>query len=238
MSNPTDAGHGGGGLGAGLTIGVTGHRATRLGRAAPQLTAAVAAVLGAIERLAPDAPLRLVSALADGGDTIASICAVARGWILGAVLPFAREVYAQDFAEPEGRDAYRRLLAASAAVIELDGPHDDVERGAAYERAGRLVLGQSDILLALWDGHAAQGRGGTGQVVAEAVAAGMPVIHVDPVAPAAPMLLWAGSTGHDCARLDAATVPRAPLAAALPGLIVALNRRPPSDACRLADRAG
>ncbi len=48
----------------------------------------------------------------------------------------------------------------------------------SYEAVGRAVLNQTDILLAVWDGKGAHGRGGTGQVVREALQKGIPVIHI------------------------------------------------------------
>jgi hypothetical protein len=43
------------------------------------------------------------------------------------------------------------------------------------------MLQASDVLLALWDGQAARGRGGTAQVVAEARELGLPVEVVNVV---------------------------------------------------------
>ncbi|MEY2438480.1 MAG: hypothetical protein QOF97_3316, partial [Acidimicrobiaceae bacterium] len=48
-------------------------------------------------------------------------------------------------------------------------------REAAYERAGRAVVETSDVLVALWDGGASRGRGGTAEMVAYARERGVPV---------------------------------------------------------------
>ena len=61
-------------------------------------------------------------------------------------------------------------------------PEGDRER--AYEAIGRVILEHSDLLMAIWDGNAAAGQGGTGQVVREALDAGLLVVHIDPAAPA------------------------------------------------------
>ncbi|MEI9967291.1 MAG: hypothetical protein WDM87_01165 [Terracidiphilus sp.] len=52
--------------------------------------------------------------------------------------------------------------------------HDAAD--VAYERVGRLVLEQSDFLIAIWNGEPAAGRGGTAQIVEEALEQNIPVI--------------------------------------------------------------
>ncbi len=51
------------------------------------------------------------------------------------------------------------------------------------------MLAQSDILVAVWDGKPADGRGGTGQIVDEAARRGVPIVVVDP-ANGATRMLW------------------------------------------------
>ena len=207
-----------------VSIGVTGHRAARLGDIdMAALTAVVERTLVTVGLAVAGVPglpveLRLITALADGADTIVAECALARGWRLDSVLPFTREAYLADFAAPQSRAAYRRLLARSDVVVELPGVHRDHESSAAYECAGRFVLARADVLLAIWDGRPAQGRGGTGQIVAEAVMQDLPVILIDPEGAQVPVLLWSGLTGNDRGRHSVTTVPRGSLDA-LPGAI-------------------
>jgi len=47
------------------------------------------------------------------------------------------------------------------------------------------------VLIAIWDGLKARGRGGTAEVVETAIARGTPVIHVPPAPDESPKLLWA-----------------------------------------------
>src|SRR5205823_253697 len=85
-----------------------------------------------------------------------------------------------------------------ANVLELPGSRDEPGgEAAAYERAGRVVLTQSDILLAVWDGHPPRGRGGAAQIVAEGVAHAIPVLVINPEIKQAPILLWSGLNAHD-----------------------------------------
>lgn len=224
-----------------LTVGVTGHRLDRLGAAnsdtiIPMVDEVLAAIRAATSTLAVPPVLRLLSALADGADTIVADCAVATGWELATVLPFNRADYLADFPEPEHKAAHERLLAASRAVYELPGEHTPAGAPAAYERAGRIMLGQCDLLLAIWDHGPVLGRGGTAQIVAEAVLRDIPVVHIDPTGQQPPMVLWDGLTEHDLGQQTVETVPRAGLDE-IPKLLRALLDLPtdPVDIAMLND---
>ncbi|MBY0583173.1 MAG: hypothetical protein K2P68_09695 [Sphingomonas sp.] len=213
-----------------LTFGITGHRLNRL--CAENVTLLEQAVDDFFARVAfasgtdRSINFRIVSALAEGADAILADHAIRKGWQLDVVLPFERDVYADDFTETSARQDYERHLAASYAVMELQGHRDDADgASAAYERAGRVVLSQSDILIALWDGGPARGRGGAQQIIAEAVLAGIPVVHIDPAARHAPMLLWNGLDEVDLGQQTLETVARHDLSA-LPDLIERLTELP------------
>ena len=51
-------------------------------------------------------------------------------------------------------------------------------RDLAYEAAGDYILNNSDVVITIWDGENAQGRGGTGDIVARARSRGLPVAWV------------------------------------------------------------
>lgn len=227
-----------------LAVGVVGHRPPRL---AAQQVEAVAARIGAVLRKIEGAAhamndehaasfagcrpeFRLVSALAEGADQLAADAALAASWALDVALPFPREVYEADFPDPSARRRHLEQLSAARCVFELSG--ERLHEQTAYEAVGRLVLEQSDILLAIWDGDPARGRGGTAQIVDEAVARGLPVVHIDNRTGAAPVLLWAGlqTYGPDVATLD--SVPRGDALRLLPALVQALVEPPagPTDA--------
>ena len=125
----------------------------------------------------------IVSSLAEGSDRILAEAGLAAGFRLEAVLPLARAEYARDFATPDSRAAFERLLANSAAVFDLNGAAD--ERPRAYEAAGVVMLANVDLLVVIWDGEEAAGIGGTAQIVSRAIADGMPVIWIDPAKPSA-----------------------------------------------------
>lgn len=217
----TDASAAGGWIPArSLSVGVTGHRLERLGAdRVHAVEAAAGEVLAALAGSAPEggAAFRLVTAVADGADSIFGEAALAAGWRLDVVLPFGRDHYAADFPEGPARAAYERLLTSSGAVFELHESDPD-EGGVAYERAGRVVLSQSDILVAVWDNGPVRGRGGAAQIVAEAVLQGIPVIQIDPSGGHPPSLLWDGLIEHDLGQQTVDTVPRGGLDA-LPRLV-------------------
>ena len=205
-----------------LTLGVTGHRQHRLvGVDLAALTATVAATLkqlqSALDTVKRDhaaafshqpAPLRMVSALADGADSMVADAALAAGWRVDACLPFSRDIYANDFAG-DARDEFVALLDKMTSTFELKCAHAEAaERDTAYEAVGRLVLEQSDIVLALWDGDLGRGRGGTSRVVADAVARHIPVIHIDTLGRQPPEVLWSGLSDAEIEHPSVELVPR------------------------------
>ena len=196
-----------------LSVAVTGHRPDRLGGCdLAQLDATVIDVLKQISRAATTfAPTRtrLVSALAEGADSILADEAVKLGWSLDVILPFDRHEYARDFIDPDALEGYFRRLDHAHSVFELPG--DRVREGgetAAYERAGRAALAQADLLLAVWDGHPVRGRGGAAQIVHEGVLKGIPVVRIDPTGGSEPMLLWDGLNEVDLGQQTTDSVAR------------------------------
>ena len=176
-----------------LTIGVTGHRPARLGHVdMADLATRVQEALAAFAAAGGGRETRLVSNLAEGADSVAFDQAAALGWPLDVVLPFEPNRNAREFPDPAARAALEARLARAGAVLSLASDSEEAPE-IAYERAGRVMLAQSDVLLAIWDGAPARGRGGAAQIIEEAVGQGIPVIHVavarDGAAPAT-RLLW------------------------------------------------
>lgn len=225
-----------------LAVGITGHRPPRIAldrldalqTSMGPLLARIAETLAGVQRthaqvLCSQSPcLRLVTALAEGADTLAAQAALQRGWQMDACLPFPAADYASDFAEGPARERFEHLLAQATSVMSLPGTRSAAS--AAYEAVGRVVLDQSDIIVALWDGDPARGRGGTAQVVAEAVARHIPVIHVDTSEGGSGVegatLLWTGLSDLDFEQPALDTVPRAPAAEVLAGVVKALTEPP------------
>lgn len=128
------------------------------------------------------AGLRLITALAEGADQWVASEAEQLGYELQVVLPFERAEYEKDFTDSNSLAEHRRLRDRATAVFELDGSR--TRAGDSYLAAGRVLLNQTDLLIALWDGKESHGTGGTGQMVQEALQRGIPTVWVNWEAPA------------------------------------------------------
>ncbi len=170
-------------------IGVTGHRLnritqTQLDRITPRLRPLLVQLAGHAGDPAP----RLVSGLAEGADRHLAELALGAGYLLHAVLPFARDVYLEDFTDAASRSQFDGLLNRASQISELPGLR--AFAGQAYRRAGDAILDEADVLIAVWNGLPAQGAGGTAEVVQSACRRRIPVIHVSTCPRTAPVLLW------------------------------------------------
>lgn len=128
--------------------------------------------------------LRLITPLAEGADRLVAEVAQAKGWRIEAVLPFAVETYREDFATPAtpGITAeacmaeFDAMLAAANQVLTLDGVGDPGIRNRSYEAAGRFVVRNCDLLVAIWDGeNRGERRGGTAEIIRFAARFGPPI---------------------------------------------------------------
>ena len=152
-----------------MRVGITGHQQLDDPEAWPWVATVLRAELAKLAL-----PLIGVTSLAVGADQLLARLVLERGGTIYAVLPFAN--IERSFS-PEHVPAYREL-ARQATVEVLDTPGTDED---AYLVAGRRVVDLSDIVLAVWDGHPAKGKGGTADVVAYTIRRGVPLIHIDPV---------------------------------------------------------
>ena len=171
----------------GLRIGVSGHRVPPKlpEESEAPLRALIDRILAAIVDTARKANTAsafvIVSSLAEGSDRIVAAAGLTSGFALRAVLPFDRAEYARDFETQASRGEFQELLARACDVFELDGEAD--QRPRAYEAAGLFMLANIDVLIAIWDGEAAAGIGGTAQIVERAIADGIVVVWIEPSHP-------------------------------------------------------
>jgi hypothetical protein len=188
-----------------VQVGVTGHRPNRLspdvaaslpGQCEQALQAITALAFRAHDPLlhSPEPPLlRILSPLAEGADRIVALAGLALGADLQCPLPFHVDEYCRDFTSDASRDEFRVLLAKASAVFQSEGERD--AEALAYERIGRMVLEQSDFLIAIWDGEPAAGRGGTTQIVQEALEQNVPVVWLHAFQQRAPCILLLDESG-------------------------------------------
>lgn len=134
-------------------------------------------------------PYRVLSPLAEGADRVV-VQAVLEypGAHLDVVLPFTVEDYLEDFETEESKTEFRDLLARCRQPVFLrtrsirDDRHDPGNqaelRRDAYIQVGQYVVDHCDVLIAVWDGQPARGRGGTVEIVKYAEEQNRPIIRV------------------------------------------------------------
>lgn len=156
-------------------VAVTGH--WNLGDAATVafVTQAFAALLAQLLREHPEGLVAL-SGLALGADTLFAEAALAQGIPLEACI--ANSAAIEKYPPGPERDQHFRLRARSRHVNELPFTERSAE---SYLALGRWLVDNSGLLIAAWNGEAPAKPGGTGDVVAMAIAAGRPVLHVHTV---------------------------------------------------------
>jgi len=153
-------------------VGFSGHR---------QLTnpAAVAGALtAALEGLRRDARGEWValSSVATGGDQLFVAQARALGLSWHAILPLPKAEFTKDFSPDEWATVEGTLSKAEhIRVITENGSRED-----AYLDCGMETVNGCDVLVAVWDGDPARGKGGTADVVEYARSLGTPLIIIDP----------------------------------------------------------
>ncbi len=119
-------------------------------------------------------PFVVLSPIAEGADRLLVRIAIEElGAKLFAVLPFPAEEYEKDFESSASKEEFRALLSKAAAVVNAyegeGGALLNIEgepRNEQYARAGGIIVEQSQILFAVWDGGPAKGTGGTAEQVA------------------------------------------------------------------------
>ena len=119
-------------------------------------------------------PLVAVTSLAIGADQLLAQLVLARGGTVRAILPF------EDIERTFEKDAlleYRRLVNQSD--VEVLPPHDTDED--AYLAAGQRVADLADVMIAVWDGQPAKGKGGTADIVRYSLERNVPLVHINPV---------------------------------------------------------
>ena len=187
-----------------LTIGITGHRPNRMPLGAKEIARRLQLVLASIRSGAREG-VRLValSALAEGSDRLFADSALALGYQLKVILPFNRSDYETTFGDTMATRYFSELLGRAANVTELSGKLEDST--LAYEVVGQMTVSRSDILVAVWDGQAAAGRGGTPEIIEHAMKLGKPVLWIHAAHTRLPRLITyskaSGAPSSDLARI-------------------------------------
>lgn len=163
---------------ADVRIGVTGHRTLAN---APLIEKGVRDALGRLESELSGSPhvFVVVSPLAEGADRLVAEAVLGYDKSrLEAVLPLSVDDYMLDFPTQASEDEFKRYLTKASSIKVMESSSS---REEAYERAGRYVVDHCDVLIAIWDGKPASGRGGTAEIVEYAVKEKRRAILIDPL---------------------------------------------------------
>ncbi|MSU71859.1 MAG: hypothetical protein EXS43_05900 [Opitutus sp.] len=152
-------------------VGFTGHRQlenqARVEHALLEVLAGLRSEQG-VEWLA-------LSSIAVGSDMVFARTALRLGLGWEAVLPMPPVEFRHDFADEEWRGV--ETLLAEAEQVRVIGERS--QRDDSYLDCGMETVNHCDLLLAVWDGAPARGRGGTAEIVAYAREMGRPIIIID-----------------------------------------------------------
>lgn len=161
-----------------MRIGFSGHRPNRLRIPVVRLRVRLREALDhLVSKAATASPDVAISPLAEGADRLFAAVALEAGLTLEALLPMPADDYVHTFESPATTPVFHELLARARRVRQLPGSLADTS--AAYAALGRELIATSDVLVAVWDGKPAAGRGGTPEVIAHALAGGRPVVWID-----------------------------------------------------------
>jgi hypothetical protein len=139
-------------------VGCTGHQSLT-----PTTRRDVAAAIARVLAEQSEGTLVGFSSLAAGADQLFALAVLAAGGQLHAIIP--SQGYERSFASDQARNTYAALLTLTDDILTLPfaEPNED-----AYLAAGHEVADRCDMLVAVWDGQEAAGKGGTGDVVSYA----------------------------------------------------------------------
>ena len=161
----------------------------------------VCASVGAFQRTHPAlyseaaATLRAVTSLAEGTDRLFAEQALRLGYSLCCPLPYHQAEFERDFQPPQPQqtgsvEEFTGLLdRARPQLVRFDLDGDRSKATGVYAAAASVLLNQSDLLVAVWDGGPSKGSGGTVATLRRALQVSMPVVWVDARAPHAWCLL-------------------------------------------------
>ncbi|MEY4941075.1 MAG: hypothetical protein RIQ93_2810 [Verrucomicrobiota bacterium] len=152
-------------------VGFTGHRHVKDESAVGQ---AITDVLTNLKKESGIEWLAL-SSVAAGGDMVFAKAALALGLGWEAILPLPAAEFRHDFDEASWQQV--ETLMRDAEQVRVIG--ERAGREDAYLDCGMEAVNQCDLLLTVWDGEPARGKGGTAEIVAYARAMGRPLIIID-----------------------------------------------------------
>lgn len=156
-----------------LVVGFTGHRRIRNEEKVGKCLCEIIASL----RRETDREMVGRSSVASGGDALFAEACLASNlkWI--AQLPFPEAEFQKDFSAEE----WARAKALLSQALRVETHRAAADRPAAYLECGLATVEGADVMIALWDGKASRGPGGTAEIVAHTRTLQKPLIliHAD-----------------------------------------------------------
>ena len=152
-------------------VGFTGHRHLR---DATQIGEALQATLEALRKEGTGEWIAL-SSVAEGSDQLFTRRALGIEMAWHCVLPLPVAEFRKDFDD----HAWKRVEALLPEAEQVRIISENGDREDAYLDAGLETVNACDVLVAVWDGEAARGKGGTADVVAYARVLSKPLIVID-----------------------------------------------------------
>jgi hypothetical protein len=152
-------------------VGFSGHR--QLAQSAA-IASAVRGVLQSLQKESPGEWLAL-SSVAIGGDMLFAAEALRLNLAWHAILPLPPAEFRADFTAEDWKRVEGLLPESEQVrVISENGSRED-----AYLDCGMETVNGCDVLLAVWDGEPARGKGGTADVILYARELEKPLIIID-----------------------------------------------------------
>jgi hypothetical protein len=183
-------------------VGFSGHRQIA------DMVGPARAIMEAVSELRHEAPGDWIglSSVAAGSDQlfVQQIFDLGLSW--HAILPLPRAQFEQDFRAQEWAIAAEFL--ARADHVRVIG--ESASREDGYLDCGMETVNDADVLIALWDGLPARGKGGTAEVVEYAEALGKPVLIIDANTFAVRKVNWDLLKHHEDSLTELNRLPDAP----------------------------
>ena len=151
-------------------IGFTGHRRLKDERAVAQVLRELIASLQ--QEMGRDLVGR--SSIASGADTLFAEAWLATNMKWIAQLPFPEAEFKKDFSEAD----WARARAALDRAERIEISSETAERPRGYLDCGLATVDGSDLMVAVWDGGAPRGLGGTAEIVEHARRVQKPLIVI------------------------------------------------------------
>jgi ADP-ribose pyrophosphatase YjhB (NUDIX family) len=161
--------------GSTLRIGASGHQQIGDEVTIEFVSRQLRELLTTFQRQAHERGQKIIahSALAIGTDRLFVKTALALGIPVEVVKPCAQ--YADIYDSPESREEYYYLLSRCQQVYEL--PIQECSEDA-YLAAGHWIVDHSDLMILVWNGYPAGGKGGTADIASYARLVHCPFIHL------------------------------------------------------------